>query len=91
MPYNTYSVNVSPNILSKPPRKNPAAIDRAITTMVNREVSSLLGHTDFLSSDTVSRRKLTGLVLPPAPGEITRDALLDVLANCGYLTSLWAV
>jgi hypothetical protein len=89
--YNTYLVNVSVNIRSNPPKKNPAATARAMTTTVNRAVSSLLGHTDFLSSETVSRKKATGLTLPPAPGEIIRAALVDALAIAVYLTSLWAV
>ena len=63
--YSTYLVNVSENTRSNPPRKNPAATDRAITTTVSLEVSSRLGHTDFLSSPNVSWRKATGLTLPP--------------------------
>jgi len=76
---------------SKPPKKNAATIDSAITTAVNRDVSSLLGHTDFLSSENVSCKNATGLTLPPDPGEMIRAALLDALAISVYLASLWAV
>jgi hypothetical protein len=43
--------------------KIAAATAEIMTTTVSREVSSRLGHTDFLSSETVSRRKMTGLIL----------------------------
>jgi len=43
--------NTSAKILSKPPKKNPAAMANMMTTVVNRAVSSRLGQTDFRSSE----------------------------------------
>jgi hypothetical protein len=43
--------NTSAKILSNPPKKNPAAMARIMTTVVNRAVSSRLGQTDFRSSE----------------------------------------
>ena len=85
--YRTYRVNVSAKNLSSPPRKNPAAIAKTITTTVNRVVSSRLGHTDFLNSENVSCKKLTGLIFPGVLGETILVPRLETLAiNC-YLTS----
>ena len=78
--YRTYLVKVSPNIRSKPPRKNPAANASAITMAVRREVSSLLGHVDLRSSEIVSCRNWMGRALPPVPGEIIRAAPAGALA-----------
>ena len=46
------------------------AIDSTMTTAVSRVVSSLLGHTAFRSSDTVSCKKVTGLTRPTVLGEM---------------------
>jgi hypothetical protein len=51
-----------------------------MTTMVKRVVSSLLGQTDFRNSETVSLRKVTGLMRPPAPGAMDRAPLVETLA-----------
>ncbi len=92
MPYGkTNWVKVSASNRSSPPRKKPAAIARAITTTVNRAVSSRLGHTDFLSSESVSCRKVTGLILPAAPGATGRVPRVDTLAMRFYLTSRWTL
>jgi len=64
---------------------------KAITTMVKREVSSRLGHTDFRNSENVSWRKPTGLTLPPAAGAMIRAPLVDEDLAKGYLTSRWVV
>jgi len=64
--------NTSANILSNPPKKNPAAMAKMMTTVVNRAVSSRLGQTDFRSSEYVSCRKLTGPTRPPPEGAMIR-------------------
>ena len=52
--YSTYLVNVWAKMRSRPPKKKPAAIAKAITTAVKRVVSSRLGHTDLRNSEKVS-------------------------------------
>jgi hypothetical protein len=64
--------NVSAKIRSRPPKKNPAAMAKTITTIVSRAVSSRLGQTDFCSSKKVSRRKVIGPTLPPPDGATIR-------------------
>ena len=66
-------------------------IDKAMTTAVSRAVSSRLGQTDFLNSETVSRRKATGLTRPPAPGGAGLMLRAGLLAMRDYLTSRWEV
>ena len=70
------------NIRSNPPKKMLIAIDSTMTTAVSRVVSSLLGHTDFRSSDTVSCKKVTGLTRPASgPTPSVTDAMLKQRAS----------
>jgi hypothetical protein len=71
--------------------KIAAATAEIMTTTVSREVSSRLGHTDFLSSETVSRRKMTGLILADGWVDMIRALLLEALAMETYLTSRWVL
>ena len=66
-------------------------IDRAMTTIVSRAVSSRLGQTDFLSSERVSRRKATGLTRPVDPDGLSLVLRVELLAMRYYLTSRWEV
>ena len=58
-----------------------------MTMTVSRAVSSLVGQTDFRSSEAVSRRKPIGPTLPTARGEIGDGRLVDARATGRYLTS----
>ena len=91
--YRTNLLNVCLKIWSKPPRKTAATIERTITTTVRRAVSSRLGQTDFLSSETVSCRNSTGLTRFAILGvrAVTRAMLLPYLAVPFVATTTWAI